>query len=65
MLRTPAERATFDRSTANLAHAALCDEAARVMVRAEILASYKDRVSGEHAVPLARVRLVKREVRSA
>ena len=67
-LATVAEREVFDRTTANLAHAALCDEAARLMVRYEILASYKDRVSGVRPLakgaPVAKLALVSKGGRS-
>jgi hypothetical protein len=56
-------RNTFDALTATMAYAALVDEAARVMVRQEILASYRDRVSGIRplARAVARIELVKRQ----
>jgi len=55
-----AERDRFDGETATAAHAVLVDAAARLLVRAEILASYRDRVSGVHPVAVARVQLVRR-----
>ena len=63
MLGSVAERETFDRTTGGLQHAALCDEAARLMVRQEILANCRERVSGEHALvghPVARIALGRR-----
>jgi hypothetical protein len=55
MLPRLAERNAFDAATATLAHAALCDEAARLMVKHELLAAYRDRVSGERPIPVIRV----------
>ena len=60
MLPRLEDRQRFDAATAGASHAATCDEGARAIVRHEILASYRDRVSGEHPVPIARIALVKR-----
>ncbi len=59
------DRETFDRVTVGVSHAALVDEAARTLVRQEILAGYRDRVSGERPIPLARIALVRKEARRA
>jgi len=55
-----ADRETFEATTSGLRHAELAEQAARVVIRQEILASYRERVSGE--LPIARIHLVKRAV---
>lgn len=63
-LPTVAARQVFDRTTALFDHARLVDEAALAMARLELLASYRadvgDRQSGERAIPIARVELVRK-----
>jgi hypothetical protein len=67
MLPRAADRRAFDETSAGLSHAALIAHAARMIVRAEVLASYAappttgDRVSGIRPVPVARIALAQVE----
>ena len=68
LLLRATDRRCFDETSSALPHEALVMHAARMIVRAELLAHYAglekagDRVSGVRGIPVARIDLVQRKV---